>query len=127
MSTAVQVGRIAPSPLTSATGVSQAQISTDFKLEKQKNRFTSNLVMSQNKPSVSVEAFKTSFETGKKVYNHLAASCSISFFKRDSISSRFSARSDIGSVRRGSEASRRTNGRPEMYTTSKTTSEAWPV
>lgn len=81
--------------------------------------------MSQNKPPMSVDAFQTSFKIGKKIHNHLAASCNISFFKRDSMSSRFSARSDIGSVRRGSEASRRTNGRPEMYTMSRTTSEAY--
>ena len=46
----------------------------------------------------------------------LDASCKISFLSRISISSRFSARSDIVSVLLGSEASRKTNGRPDMYT-----------
>lgn len=47
---------------------------------------------------------------------YLIASASMSLFKRLSMASRFSARSESGRVRRGSEASRRTNGRPEIYT-----------
>lgn len=43
-------------------------------------------------------------------------SCRISFFNLLSISSRFSALSDMERVFRGSEASRKTNERPEMYT-----------
>lgn len=47
---------------------------------------------------------------------YLVASWRMSFFSRFSIASRFSARSDNASVRLGCDASRSTNGRPEMYT-----------
>lgn len=44
----------------------------------------------------------------------LMVSCRMSFFSLFSIASRFSARSEIESVDRGSDASRRTNERPEI-------------
>lgn len=48
---------------------------------------------------------------------YFMASCRMSFFNRSSIASRFSARSDNFNARRGSDESRNTNGRPDMYTT----------
>lgn len=47
---------------------------------------------------------------------YLAHSARISAARRCSIASKFSARSDNFRTRRGSVASRRTNGRPEIYT-----------
>lgn len=47
---------------------------------------------------------------------YLAHSARISAARRCSIASKFSARSDSFRTRRGSVASRRTNGRPEIYT-----------
>lgn len=47
---------------------------------------------------------------------HFADSCKMSFFKRSSIASRFSARSDNDRVLLGSAESRKTKGRPDIYT-----------
>lgn len=45
---------------------------------------------------------------------YLKDSANMSFFNRVSMASRFSARSERESVLRGSEASRRTKGRPDI-------------
>lgn len=50
---------------------------------------------------------------------HLVDSCKMSFFKRSSMASRFSARSDNDKVFLGSAESRKTNGLPDMYTREK--------
>jgi hypothetical protein len=52
----------------------------------------------------------------RRTRTYLLASCRMSFLRRSSMASKFSARSDIDNVLRGREASRSTNGRPDMYT-----------
>ena len=65
-------------------------------------------------------ASKSNFGVGQgaKAFGetNLVASCRMSVLSLVSIASRFSARSEILRVRRGSAASRKTKGRPEMYT-----------
>ena len=51
----------------------------------------------------------------------------MSFLSRSSIASRFSALSDRDKVRRGSDESRRTNGRPDIYTVKEGQSSAYGI
>ena len=111
VSTAVHVGKIAPSPLSEAVhaaqfiGISltQAHRLTDF-------------IVSKDYTSISSEKFNRLWQLTRHVLQqtYLVVSCRMSFFSLFSIASRFSARSEIESVDRGSDASRKTNGLPEI-------------
>ena len=110
-STAVHVGTIAPSPASVAAArqrsvrtLRNGSVLTDLVVREHESAVPGKLNVSGGQR----------FVRGREA--HLFASTRMSVFSRSSIASRFSARSESFSVRRGSEASRSTNGRPEIYT-----------
>jgi len=80
----------------------------------EQNGQLTDFIMSEDYASVSKLKLVVQYLNIDASSAHLTASAKISFFSRVSMASRFSARSDNERVRRGSDASRRTKGRPEM-------------
>jgi hypothetical protein len=110
-STAVQVGRMAPSPpsiaetsIKKVTRYAYSQLFTYF-------------IVRQHEATKPVQQ-RTQYSAyhGRMRQPHLTPSARMSFLRRCSIASRFSGRSERCRVFLGSDESLRTKGRPDMYT-----------
>ncbi len=110
-STAVQVGKMAPSPSSIA----------ETSLRRSHNTHTTislpiSLCVNTRPPNLYNKGHNIAHIRGHMTKSHLTPSARMSFLSRCSIASRFSGRSERGRVFLGSDESRRTKGRPDMYT-----------
>lgn len=110
-STAVQVGRMAPSPSSIAKTSSNG--SHDMHTA---NSLPISLCVNTRPPNLHGRGHNIVHIWRSMRQPHLIPSARMSFLSRSSIASRFSGRSERGRVFLGSDASRRTKGRPDMYT-----------
>ena len=110
-STAVQVGRMAPSP----SSIAEASIRKSHDTHTG-NSLPISLCVNTRPPNLRNQGHNVAYIKACMRQPHLTPSARMSFLSRCSIASRFSGRSERCRVFLGSDESLRTKGRPDMYT-----------